>query len=230
MITTNKNPLQFKMKNILGVLFLLISTAVFAQKQERPLVQFSGVIHNADSVKVIVPYVTITNVSNHGQVNLANYEGYFSFVVHEQDTLTFTSIGYAPETIVVPANVVSKSYTLTVLIKPQIINLPTFHVFPWATTDEFKKDFLTMKLADDDLEIAKKNVSRSSIYALINRLPRDGQEIQAANAQAEHFNLLNSHSTVNPLLSPVAWGSLIQQISEGDRSRQTVSTTGAGSN
>ena len=29
------------------------------------MVQFSGVIHNADSVKVIVPYVTITNISNH---------------------------------------------------------------------------------------------------------------------------------------------------------------------
>jgi hypothetical protein len=206
------------MKYLVLIFLLFASAAVFAQSHgDKPLIQFSGVVHNADSAVVIVPYVSITNTSFHNQVNLSNYKGYFSFVVHEQDTLRFTCVGYAPVTVVIPSNLSGKSYTLQVGIKSQIINLPAFHVFPWATTDEFKKDFLTIKLADDDLEIARKNISKASLTAMYNTLPRDAQEIQSASAQAMHTNILNSHSlTPNPLLNPFAWGSLIKQISDAD--------------
>ncbi|HJP61820.1 MAG TPA: hypothetical protein VJ844_00175 [Mucilaginibacter sp.] len=208
------------MKYLIGILFLFVSVGAMAQQKEKPLVQFSGVVHNADSTKSIVPYVTITNKTFNNQTYVSSYNGYFSFVVHEQDTLVFTSIGFAATTVVIPANLPGKSYTIQVNIKPQIVNLPTFRVFPWATTDEFKKDFLNMKLADDDLEIARKNISHISIASAGNSLPRDGREIQAGYAQQEHNNIVNSHSTVNPLLSPIAWGTLINQIAAGDKSRQ----------
>ena len=208
------------MKYLFGILLLLVTAGAYAQQHERPLIQFSGVVFNADSSKVAVPYTTISNSSYHNQVFLSNYRGYFSFVAHEQDTLIFTSIGFAPVKVVMPANVSSKSYTLEVKIKPQIINLPTFHVFPWATTEEFRKDFLSMKLADDDLEIARKNLERSTSSAANNALARDGQEIQSAWAQNENNAILNQHSlTPNPLLNPIAWGTLIKQISDGDKSR-----------
>lgn len=210
------------MKYIIGILFLFITITAFAQNKEQPLVQFSGIVHNADSTKVIVPYVNITNTATHKTINSSNYEGYFSFVAHEQDTLVFTCVGYAPTKVVIPANVANKSYTVQVMIKPMIVNLPTFHVFPWATTDEFKKDFLVMKIADDDLEIARKNVNHSTIFALMSTLARDGQEIGDANYQGLNSSIMNQHSiTPNPLLNPLAWGSFINQISQGDKSRQT---------
>jgi hypothetical protein len=206
-------------KYLAGILLLFITAGAYAQQKEKPLVQFTGLVFNADSIKVIVPYVTITNVSHRNQVYISNYEGYFSFVAHEQDTLLFTSIGFAPIRVVIPANV-NKSYTTEVRMKPQIINLPTFHVFPWATTDEFRKDFLSMKLADDDLEIARKNLERATSRSSSNNLPRDGQEIQSSWAQNENTNLMNQHSLMpNPLLNPIAWGALIKQISDGDKSR-----------
>jgi hypothetical protein len=206
------------MKYLIVIFFLFASVGAFAQNHaDRPVVQFTGIVHNADSTGIIVPYVSITNTSFHNQVNLSNYKGYFSFVAHEQDTLRFTCVGYAPVIVVIPSNLAGKSYTLQVSIKSQIINLPAFHVFPWATTDEFKKDFLAIKLADDDLEIARKNISKASMSALFNTLPRDAQEIQSANAQSMHTNILNSHSlTPNPLLNPLAWGSLIKQIADSD--------------
>jgi len=208
------------MKYLFGIFFLFIAAATVAQQKEKPLVQFTGIVHNADSVRVVVPYVTITNISNHNQVYLSNYEGYFSFVVHEQDTLIFTSIGYSAIQIVIPANVTNKSYTTQVWIKPQVINLPAFRVFPWATTDEFRKDFLAMKLADDDLEIARKNLERAASRASGNNLPRDGQEISSSWAQNEHNAIMNQHSLQpNPLLNPIAWGALMNQIAAGDKSR-----------
>ena len=206
------------MKYLIAIFFLFATVTTFAQKRgERPVVQFTGVVHNADSSSVIVPYVSITNITTHAVVNQSNYKGYFSFVAHEQDTLRFTCVGYGPVLVVIPSNVPNKSYTMQVSLKAQIINLPTFHVFPWATTDEFRKDFLAIKLADDDLEIARKNISRTSLVALSNVLPRDAQEIQSASAQSMHNTILNSHSLQpNPLLNPFAWGSLVKQITDSD--------------
>ncbi len=203
------------------VAIICLSSAVagFAQQRDKPLVQFSGVVHNVDSTGVVVPYATITNLSFNKQINIANYRGYFSFVAHERDTLQFTCVGFAPQTIIIPAHI-NKSFAINVALKAVIINMPTVHVFPWATTDEFRKDFLTMKIADDDLEIARKNLNRASIADLVKTLPRDANEIQSAYAQSEHFNILNQHSlTPNPLLNPIAWGTLIKEISDGDKSR-----------
>jgi hypothetical protein len=206
------------MKYLIVIFFLFAAVSAFAQKgRDKPVVQFTGIVHNADSTTVIVPYVTITNTTTHLSVGQANYRGYFSFVVHEQDTLRFSCVGYGPVLVVIPSKVPNNSYTLQVNLKAQIINLPTFHVFPWATTDEFRKDFLAIKLADDDLEIARKNISRTSMAALGNVLPRDAQEIQSASAQSMHNTIVNSHSlTPNPLLNPFAWGSLIKQITDSD--------------
>jgi hypothetical protein len=206
------------MKKIIGLLlFLFAAVAAFAQKQERPLVQFTGIVHNADSTRVIVPYVSIVNTSYKGEAGQSDYNGYFSFVVHEQDTVHFSSVGYASMDIIIPANVVSKSYTIKVLLKPQIVNLPVFRVFPWATTEEFTKDFLSMKIADDDLAIARKNLSNASISTLERTLPRDAGE--TGSFQDFHNSVLNSHSTINPLLNPFSWGSLIKQIADGDKQR-----------
>jgi hypothetical protein len=211
-------PFDWYMKRIFGLLlFMLTAATLFAQKQERTLVQFSGVVHNADSTWVVVPYVSIVDVSFHGQAIQSNYKGYFSFVAHVQDTIKFSSVGYAPVTIIIPARVVDQSYTVQVLLKPQIVNLPVFKVFPWATTEEFTKDFLSMKVADDDLAIARKNLSNASIAALERLLPRDGPEM--SNITDFHNAVLNSHSTINPLLNPFSWGTLIRQIADGDRSR-----------
>lgn len=206
------------MKKLIGfIFFLFITITAFAQKQEAPIVQFSGIVHNADSVGVIVPYVSIVNTSNRNLVNISNYKGYFSFPAHERDTIRFTCVGYAPVVIVIPANIPTKSYTAQVMLRPQIINLPVFHVFPWATTEEFRKDFITMKIADDDLAIAQKNLSRSSILSLQRTLPRDGSEMNGF--QDFHNSVLNSHSITNPLLNPFNWGSLIKEISDGDKTR-----------
>ena len=191
---------------------------MFLDKSMRgTLVQFSGIVHNADSTRGIIPYVSIVNISYQGQSFVSNYKGYFSFVAHERDTINFSCVGYAATTIVIPANVADNSYTMKIDLKAQIPNLPVFHVFPWATTEEFRKDFLSMRIADDDLEIAKKNASEASLVALSRTLPRDAYETNTF--QDFHNNVVNSHSIVNPLFNPFSWATLIREISAGDKSR-----------
>jgi len=62
------------MKYLFGLLLLFVSMGAFAQSKDRPVVQFTGIVHNADSLKITIPYVTITNTSAHNMVNVSNYK------------------------------------------------------------------------------------------------------------------------------------------------------------
>lgn len=200
----------------------MIVVTGFAQAQEKPLVQFSGIIYNVDS-NVVVPYVTVTNKNKNNKTVSANFQGYFSFVAAQGDTILFSAVGYRREALVIPnLEEEEKSYTVVVKMKPVVVNLPTVSVLPWASVDEFTKEFMSMKFADDDLEIAKKNVARSSLMAMARDLPRDGQEMRGVNFQNNHIALTNkaiNQRMANPLLNPFAWGSFIQQIINGDKGK-----------
>ena len=210
------------MRNWLFLIFVFCSLSGFSQVSDKKLVQFSGIIVNRDS-NTVVPYVTITNVTGRDQFFSANYKGYFSFVANEGDTLVFTAVGYKREGVAIPINLSDNKYTILMKMQQEVINLPMVQVYPWASTDEFKNEFMTLKFADDDLEIAKKNVSRESLSAMMASLPRDGAEMQSFNFQNNHNRLVNKNINqrlANPLLNPFAWGALIQQIMQGDRSRE----------
>jgi hypothetical protein len=202
---------------------IFLASAAVAQTPGK-LVQFSGVIIHRDS-NVVVPYVTITNETvDKLSAYVANYKGYFSFVAHEGDTLSFTAVGFGKQSVIIPKNLPDDKYTVMVRMRQEVISLPMVRVYPWASEDEFKKEFLTMKIADDDLAIAKKNVSNSSIVSLARTLPRDGQEIQSMNFRNSHMSLMNrniNQRMANPLLNPFAWGAFIQQIMRGNKQQES---------
>lgn len=208
------------MKHLLTIL-VVFCTCAFANAQKKPIVQFSGVIYNVDS-NVVVPYVSVINKSDKNKVVSANHQGYFSFVAHEGDTIVFSAIGYRREALVIPQNTQDKKYTAIVKLKAELVNLPVVRVMPWASIDDFNRQFMSMKFADDDLEIAKKNVARTSLMAMARTLPRDASEMNNINFQNNHIALSNQNMNqrgANPLLNPFAWGAFIQQIMQGDKSR-----------
>lgn len=208
------------MKYSLTLILLLFVATAFAQSDKsNKLVQFSGIITDADS-NIVVPYVTIQNLSFGGQKYAANYQGYFSFIAHPGDTVVFSAVGFASKTLILPPIINDHKYTAMVKLKSEIIYLQTVRVNPWATIEEFNKDFLSMKVADDDMAIAKKNLSQQSIRGMSLTLPRDAQEISNSNYRYNFDRMVNANMRqTNPLLNPFAWGKLMQQIFNGDRLR-----------
>ncbi len=197
---------------------MFLGFGAFAQ-QSKPLIQFSGVIYDLDS-NTVVPYVTLKNISNENKSYSANYKGYFSVVVREGDTIIFSSIGYKKLELVIPTRLVEKKFTILIKMRSDNIQLPSVRVFPWASTDEFKREFLTLKFADDDLEIARKNLSKQSLSELSANLPRDGREISGMSFNNNHIGISNKNMVqTNPLLNPFAWSALIKQIMNGDKKR-----------
>lgn len=212
------------MKYTITLFLVFFTLGLFAQQTPngKKLIQFSGIITDLDS-NFVVPYVTITNQSNEEQRYAANYKGYFSFVAHPGDVLQFNAIGYADKTISLPDVIKDTKYTEMVKMKSNIVYLPAVRIYPWATVEEFTKDFLSMKIADDDTELGKKNLSRESLSGRIRTLPRDGNEISSGNFRNNFDRELNKGlGTTNPLLNPFAWGKLMQEIFSGDKSRQNT--------
>lgn len=209
------------MRYCFALILFIFSFSAFAQQKpaQDKLIQFSGIITDIDSTNVI-PYVTITNLSAKSKRVAADYRGYFTFIVNAGDTILFTAIGYKKFSTVIPESTPDSKYTIMVKLKANVIDLPSVRVFPWATTEEFTREFLSMKLADDDMAIAKKNLSRASINGMIQTLPRDGQEISSQNYRYNFDRMINKNMVqTNPLLNPFAWGKLMQQIFDGDKSR-----------
>jgi hypothetical protein len=209
------------MKYIFTLLLTLFFAGAFAQQTPagKKLLQFSGIITDLDSNRV-VPYVTISNESTNEQ-RAANYQGYFSFVAHPGDTILFSAVGFTKTQLIIPIDVPADRYTTMVKMNSEIVYLPTVHIYPWATAEEFTKEFLSMKVADDDLEIAKKNLSSQSLRGMGQTLSRDAGEISGINWRLNHDRALNKNMVqTNPLLNPFAWGKFTQQILNGDKSRK----------
>lgn len=211
------------MRYTLAIILLFFVSSVFAQDKasQNKLVQFSGIVTDADS-NIVVPYVTITNLSNKMQKYAANYQGFFSFVVNPGDTVVFSAVGFTSKTLVLPTVIADNKYTAMVQIKSEIVYLKTVRVNPWATVEEFNKDFLSLKIADDDMAIAKKNLSRQSINGMRLTLPRDAGEIANSNYRYNFDRMMNVNMRqTNPLLNPFAWGKLMQEIFNGDKARSS---------
>ncbi len=210
------------MKYSLTIILLFFVATVFAQDgiKGNKLVQFSGIITDADS-NAVVPYVTITNVSFKEQKYNANYQGYFSFVAHAGDTVVFSAVGFTSKTFVLPKDIADRKYTAMIKLKSEIVYLQTVRVNPWATVEEFTKDFLSMKVADDDMAIAKRNLSPKSIKGMSMTLSPDAQEIGNMNYRNNFDRMMNVNMRqTNPLLNPFAWGKLMQTIFNGDKLRE----------
>lgn len=209
------------MKYSLTILLLLFTSLAFGQQigLEKKLIQFSGIITDVDSNSV-VPYVTVTNLTNKGQRYAANYKGFFSFTAYSGDTISYSAVGYTEQLYIIPALIKDTKFTAMIKLQSEIINLPVVRVYPWATVEDFTRDFMSMKIADDDYVIAAKNLSRESISGMMQTLPRDGGEIQGINYRLNHDRALNKNMVqTNPLLNPFAWGKLMESIFKGDKSR-----------
>ncbi len=208
------------MKYILILVLCLTTGFAFSQEKvsKSDLVQFSGIITDTDSNQV-VPYVSIKNRTT-GQMYAANYQGYFSFVVRPGDAIVFTAIGFYEQEVNIPMEVVDHKYTLMLKMKPEVVYLKAVRIYPWATVEEFNKEFLAMQVADDNLALAQKNLSKRSIQNLVLTLPRNSSEISNSNYRYNFDLMVNANMRqTNPLLNPFAWGRLMQQIMNGDKSR-----------
>lgn len=213
-----------KVKGWLIILTLIIGFTCASQAQIKPVkkvVQFTGIITDIES-EFAVPYVSIFNISYQNQSFRANHQGFFSFVAHEGDTIQLSSVGYRSVQMIIP-KVEDDRFTTLIELSPDVVSLPAVHVLPWASVEEFNIAFMNLKVASDDLLLAKQNLTRESLQEMAKHYPMSPDAMQTFTSNQAHINLSNKTTNEkgsNPLLNPFAWGKFINQIQQGKESRK----------
>lgn len=196
------------------ILALIFLPLILQAQDDQDLVQFSGVVVTADSLKS----VSFTNIYN---VNLrtgtsADFYGYFSFVARRGDSLLFSAIGFKKSLFVIPDSIQGNRYSMIKVMTGDTIMLSETVIYPWPTLEQFKEAFVNMKIPDDDLEIARKNLAQAEIYERGQEMPMDGA-MNYRNYIDQHTSKLYHYGQVPPnnLLNPFAWAEFIKAWREG---------------
>jgi hypothetical protein len=205
------------LKKITLLFFLLLTTfavqTVYAQ--EKKLVQFSGVILHADSLAPL-PFVNVFNVSRGYKGTYSDFRGFFSLVVGVGDTIRIASLGFKKQEIIIPDNLINNSVSAIFKLKPESFNIPMVYIFPFATLEQFKQAFLKLKLADDDLMLAQKNLDEKVMNALKNSMAWDGSQNSKYFFQQSSEKLYwAGQNRYNPLFDIVKINQFIQLLNEG---------------
>ncbi|MEO8821144.1 MAG: carboxypeptidase-like regulatory domain-containing protein [Ginsengibacter sp.] len=206
-------------KTILYFLVILFTLPVAVKAQfenyRDSVVQLYGVVMSADSLQGL-PAVSIV-VKGRDQGTISNDQGVFSIVVLKGDQIEFTSVGYKPKLVTIPTNLDGNQQSIIQLMIQDTIHLAATIIKKYPTREEFARDFANIKIADDQQEIARQNLSEANRSALMSVYPMDGRE---ANNYYFKQNQRKFYSAgqlpPQNIFNPLAWAEFIKAWKRGD--------------
>lgn len=136
------------------------------------LVQFSGVVVTADSLRPI-PYTNI-RIDGTNMGTMSNYEGFFSFVARPGDRLIFTSIGYRESSFQIPDTLTQNRYSLFQMMQNDTILLTETVIYPWPTVEQLQFAIVHHRVPTNDYDRAMKNLALQEIKERAEDLDFDG--------------------------------------------------------
>ena len=144
------------------------------------------------------------------------YFGFFTLVAQPGDVIQFISLGFKDAEFRIPDTLSSISYSIIQTLFRDTIELKEVTIYPWPTKEEFKREFLNLRLPDDDYVRAEKNMKAEDMRILIKGLSND-PSLSYRNLQNYQQTKLyhNGQMPVSNLLNPVAWAKFIQNWKAG---------------
>ncbi len=163
-----------------------------------------------------VPFAHVT-VLNQGRITQAGPDGFFSFAARVGDTLFFTSIGYKPAYYIIPIDLTGDKFSVIQLMTKTEYYMNPIIIYPWGDREGFKQAFKDLRLPDDDIERAKKNLERERLAELGEKLEMDGGEatsIALRNNSAKTY--FYKQGPAQNIFNPLAWAEFIRAWKNGD--------------
>ena len=201
--------------SFIAFLFLANSAKAQFETSRDSVVQLYGIVMTADSL-VGIPAVSIT-VKGQNRGTITNSSGVFSIVVLKGDQVEFTHVTYKPKTVNIPRNLEGNQFSMVQLMVIDTVYLPVTIIRARPTPQQFARDFVNVKVPDDDIEIARRNTSAANRRVWMRTIPVDGTE-----ATKFQFNKIANRAVyqgqIPPMniFNPAAWGQFIEAWKRGD--------------
>lgn len=139
------------------VLLLFAARPVKAQLYIMPdRVVVAGFVFDSDTREPI-PYVNVY-VKKSRKGTITEDDGFFVLYAEMGDTVIFSSIAYQRFVVKVHDSISDIKDPAIVLLKPQIYELASVDVIALKRYQQFKYDFITMELPDDEMVYAIRNL------------------------------------------------------------------------
>lgn len=209
---------------LLGALLLFSNSFSFGQSKDtttmaavdtnRRMVQFSGAVVTADSLKPIRYANIILKGQNRG--GAANYYGFFSFVAYTGDILEFSAQGYKTATYKIPDSLDQDHYSMYQLLYTDTFMLQATVIYPWPTIEALEHAIVHNKIPETDYDRAMKNLEREALKERGETMPMDG----SMNFRNQMQNVVNKsyyNGQYMPIsvLNPFAWAEFFKAWKEG---------------
>ena len=179
------------------------------------VVQLYGIVMTADSLKGLESVSVVIKGQNRGTIT--NSKGVFSIVVLKGDQVEFTSIGYKPKLISIPANLEGNQHSVIQLMVTDTIYLAATIIKARPSRAQFERDFLNTEVPDDYITIARKNNNEATRRILVANLPTDGRESTSQYLrQASNKAYYAGQTPPMNIFNPFAWAEFIKAWKRGD--------------
>ncbi len=201
----------------ISIILFLLPSAVHAQFEsfKDSVVQLYGVVMTADSLQGLPAVSVMIKGQNRGTIT--NDRGVFSIVVLKGDKVEFTSVGYKPILVSIPSNLPGNQQSLIQLMVNDTVYLPATIIKQRPTRQQFERDFVNTKVADDDITIARSNTNAATRSVLMASLPADGREASNQYLRQSAQKLYYSgQAAPQNIFNPFAWNEFIKAWKRGD--------------
>jgi hypothetical protein len=198
---------------ILFILCCFTLPSCLAQNNNK-LVQFSGVVVANDSLQP-VPFASVM-IKHTSRGTVTDYFGFFSFVAMKGDTVEFGYLGYKKGRFIIPDSLTEERYSLIQVLVRDTLTLKETVIYPWPTKEEFKRAFVELKVPDNDLARAERNLELAELKEVKDAVPYDGSinYKYAMQQQQSRLYTAGQYPTSN-LFNPLAWAQFIKAWKEG---------------
>lgn len=197
-------------------LFILPSTAhAQFEKARDSVIQLFGIVMSSDSLYGIPSVSVIVKGTSRGTIS--NSEGVFSIAALKGDEIEFSHVSYKPLVKQIPRDLEGNQYNMVVLLTADTNYLPAVIIKPRPTPEQFARDFVNVRVADDEMETIRKNNTKEMQRMMLQKTPFDGRE--ATNQQLNMISQKARYQGQLPpmnIFNPAAWAQFIEAWKRGD--------------
>jgi hypothetical protein len=200
----------------ISIIILFINCAYSQNSQtlkQGDLVQLTGRLLN--ELLQPLPYSHILVLNNY-RGTITDREGKFSFVAQVYDSVMFSSLGYKRKILVVPDTLKTPFLTFDMVLDQDTLMIGEVEIYPWKSYEEFKQAFLNLKLPDDDMDRARKNIALIKTQIILDETPNSRQNFQQILDEQYHQTFNQGTYPTYQIFNAFAWAEFFKALKRGD--------------
>ena len=138
------------------------------------------------------------------------------FVALKGDTVEFAYLGYKKGQFIIPDTLNDERYSLIQVLVKDTLTLAETVIFPWPTKEEFKRAFMELKVPDNDLARAERNLELAQLKEVKDAVAYDGSINYKYAMQQQQSRLYGAGQYPRSnLFNPLAWAQFIKAWQDG---------------